>query len=423
MENKHMNRLSIIGLSSLLVTVMGSLTVACGDASGPEGGSSHLPDRANEGDDTEVPTGRGKVDAPPMTSTPSSSTPAPTCADATKTYEAERTETNVLFVLDRSGSMHLRIPGGAGATRWTATRDALFAAIDKLATPAMKTRASVMQFPQGDAPLDSCCHISGSNQVDCSACSVFPSPANRCTASKYSVPQPFDLDRTSIANLKAAVSASDFHMYWGTPLAAALGAGVNALKSSTKNGIKAVVLLTDGEPTSCDTASNTGANADAYVIEAAKLGMQGTDKVRTFVLGVMDGQNGARADLLSKVAASGGTARFAGCSTTDSCFYPLQAGSLATSLTAALDRVAREATDCTFALPANAASDLSKVNVTLSRAGGPQSLIRDTKHAEGWDLLPDNTNIKLYGQACTVLKDEAAAKVQVVVGCQTTFTS
>ena len=406
---------SIVGPSSLVLTVMGSLVIACGDASGPPEASGLPRERRNDPVAEEAPPPAASAAPAPLTPAPAS-LPA-SCADAAKTYDPERPVTNVLFVLDRSGSMHLRIPGGQ--TRWTATRAALFATLDKL--PAMNARASVMQFPQGDAPLDSCCSITSSNEVDCSACSSFPSPTNRCTASKYSPSLPTDMNPQSVAAIKAQISASDSHFYWGTPLAAGLAAAINSQKSSTKDGIKAVVLLTDGAPSSCETTNNPGANAATYVIDAAKLGMQGTEKVRTFVLGVMDGASGAQADLLSKVALAGGTARFSGCSSTDACFYPVAATTLTTSLTSALDRIARESTDCTFAVPATAASDLAKVNVTLTRAGGPQLLLRDATHGEGWDFLEGSKELKLYGQACRVLEEEDAAKVQVVVGCKTTL--
>jgi hypothetical protein len=306
-----------------------------------------------------------------------------------------------VFMLDRSGSMHLRLP--SGKTRWAATRDTLFSVVEKL--PALRMRASVAMFPQGDDPI-TCCKVTLANVLDCNACtsSILPAPGDRCAPSTYVVPTPKDVDATTTAAMKATVNASNDDFYWGTPLAAALNAAVLAQKGSANDGIDSIVLLTDGEPTSCVT------NDIADVVEAAKLGMSGTKKIRTFVLGIMDGATGARADLLNQVAAAGGTKQA----------YAVDAKAFTTDLTSALDKIARDATDCTFELPApKGDADLAKTNVTLDRTGGPQTLVRDPSHAQGWDFISNGTQLKLYGDACKVVREDPKAKVTVVIGCKT----
>src|SRR2546423_1142569 len=71
---------------------------------------------------------------------------------------------------------------------------------------------------------------------------------------------PVDVDRASLEEMEDRVSASDPHFYGGTPLAAAVKAAVDAQKASTNDGIKSVVILTDGAPTSCDTTADPNAN-------------------------------------------------------------------------------------------------------------------------------------------------------------------
>lgn len=66
------------------------------------------------------------------------------------------------------------------------------------------------------------------------------------------------------------------------------------------------------------------------------------------------------------------------------------------------------------------ANDASKVNVVLKSGGASPSLPRDTSHQGGWDFLPGDMQIRLYGAACTTVRADAQAKVNVVVGCMTT---
>ncbi len=401
-----MTRRSISYLPSLCLLAFGLTTVACGSDYPPGPVKLREPEAEVEEDEPQP------VESEPETPAPPPPPAEPVCEGQTKTYDPMPPRTNVLFLVDRSGSMHAKIPNGN--TRWSATRSSLFSMLDKL--PAKNARASVMLFPQGDAALESCCTINANNDVVCN-CASYPAPTQRCNPASYVAANPADLDATRIAAMKAAINITSQSFYWGTPLAAALTAAINVQKSSKNDGIKSVILLTDGAPTSCETASDPMANDIQRVVDAARLGMTGTEKIRTYVLGIMDGATGARADLLSKVAVAGGTARFGGCSTTDSCFYPVDVSTFATTLTSSLERIARESTDCTFDIPA-AESDPEKIDVTLARKGGPQLLDRDKTRKQGWDVLEGGKQIKLYGEACRVVKDDASAKVQIVVGCE-----
>jgi hypothetical protein len=386
--------------SSVLVLVLAASIVACGSESDPQ-----QPAPAPQG---------GQQTTPPAESPVVTPTNAPElCSEQAATYEPQRPATNILFVVDRSGSMHIRLPNGG--TRWTATRDALFSVVERL--PATNARASVMMFPQGDKPI-TCCNISAANAVACN-CVTVPEPATRCDATTYDVAQPQDLDAAAIARIKASIQASDNEFYWGTPLAAGLGAAVAAQKASTQDGVNAVVILTDGAPTSCDTPTNLGANDIGLVVAAAAAGMADKEHaVRTFVLGVMDGATGAEATLLSKIAVAGGTSRYAGCEAKNDCAYSIEAKDLQETLAKTLDGIARDATDCTFDVPP-AATTPDKINVTLLRGTAYATVNRDEAHAAGWDFLPGNTQFKLYGAACKAFRDDDKARVNVVVGCST----
>ncbi len=381
--------------------------VACGSADRVQNAPVDVPDAA----------------APPAADaavTPEPDAATGFCQDAAGVYNAVPEASNVLFLIDRSGSMQIKLSDNS--TRWSSTKKGLFDLLGALSGTGV--RAGAMMFPQGDSPI-TCCGIDVAlNDVKCNcAPGQEPDPTLRCAEKTYKVPIAVsNLDATHTSDIEAYVSTSDKSFYWGTPLATALQSAINAQKASPNDGTRSVVLLTDGIPTSCDTVANPGANDIQNVVAAATAGASGKQLVRTFVLGVIDGTKGARADYLSPIAKAGGTARAAGCEKTNDCFYPINAQTFATDLKTALDSVALQAFDCTFNLPpaqGGAQNDLSKVNVQVTSKNGTQALSRDTTHLSGWDYLPNQTQVQVYGASCQALRDDASAKVQIVVGCKT----
>jgi hypothetical protein len=345
----------------------------------------------------------------------------PFCSDAEGTYAATRETSNVLFLLDRSGSMQIVLSNGVD-TRWSATRTGID---DLLASLPANTRAGAMMFPQGDQPI-TCCWIDPQiNDVACScAQGELPGVMPRCDEKTYQVGVPIaNLDVGQTSAIEGYFASSDYDFYWGTPLAVSLQAAIDAMRASPLKGAKSVVLLTDGYPTSCNTKSDPNANDIQRVVDAASGGVNGQTLVRTFVMGVIDGNKGARADYLSEIAKAGGTGRTSTCDQTNDCFYALNATTFATDIKSAFDEIALQAFDCTFDLPPpkpNTTPDLTKVNVTLTTTtNGTQALSRDTNHQSGWDYLPNQTQFQLYGDGCKTMKSDTTAKVDVVVGCKT----
>jgi len=377
-------------------------TVACG--------SEHLAEPPPVDNNPNPDSG-----SPPSVSAPDASLNL-VCPNATGTYPATPAAGNVLFLMDRSGSMQIQLT--SGDTRWTATKNGLFNLLGALPS---STRAGAMMFPQGDKPI-SCCDISTTlNDVVCNCASgELPGVDPRCLVSTYTVPVPVaSLGPLQVSQIEAYVSSSDDDFYWGTPLASALTAAIDAQAASTLDGTKSVVLLTDGYPTSCASDSDPNADDIQNVIDAATAGAQ--QGVRTFVLGVIDGTKGARADYLSPIAQAGGTARTPTCNTTDDCFYALNNQTFAQDLENALNQIELQAFDCSFAIPqTNGGSpDLTKVNVEVDTTQGTSLVARDTTHQNGWDFLPNQTHIELYGQACQTVKADPSNTVDIVVGCTT----
>ncbi len=368
----------------------------------PTGG----PPPGNDNQDSGTP--------PPTQSGPDAK--APVCPGVGGTYPALPAAGNVLFLMDRSGSMQIKLTDKA--TRWVDTKTGLF---NLLQTLPASTRAGAMMFPQGDKPI-TCCSISPTlNDVTCNCkTGELPGINPRCEVATYSVPVAIGpLGAAQVSDIEAYISSSDTEFYWGTPLAAGLTAAIDAQVASKLDGTKSVVLLTDGYPTSCDSTGDPDANDIQRVIDAAAAGKAAG--IRTFVLGVIDGTKGARADYLSPIAEAGGTSRAVGCSSTDDCFYALNNTTFSKDLKAALDQIEVQAFDCSFEIPQpnGGAPDLSKLNVQLDTTSGTQIISRDTTHSGGWDFLPTMTHIQLYGAACDTIKADPANKVEMVVGCLT----
>ncbi len=361
------------------------------------------------------------VPAPAQATTPGVERPAETtqpaavCDNVEGMFTATKEPSNVLLLLDRSGSMQIKLSNNE--TRWDATKRGLFELLGNL--PAT-TSAGAMMFPQGDSPVNFC-FINTTNEVECTPGPARPPKAPRCTPSTYKVGVPNGtVAQSQIDKIHDYVTSSDKDFYYGTPMAAALTAAIDAQRTSTIPGARSVVLLTDGNPTDCHTDADPDANDIARVVAAADNGVKGQTLVRTFVMGVIDGTKGATPENLSKVAKAGGTGRTANCEATNDCFYALNAATFQQDIQKAFAEISLQAFDCTFNLPAgNAMSDPAKTNVELQTTTGKHPINKDANHQDGWDYLPNGTQIQLYGQACQDMKSDVDAKVNIVIGCKT----
>lgn len=391
-------RWSVVVSSAVLAVCVG-----CGSEAG-------APDPSGTTEDPTPALPQGSDLTPPAEDAPA------VCAEATGQYAATKEPSNVLFLLDRSGSMHIELP--SGDTRWMSTKAGFF---DLLNVLPSTTTAGLMLFPQGDAPVNAYCGIDATlNDVKCTPGWPEPGETARCAAPTYSAGVPSAaLSSAQVNAIKNHVSASDAEFYWGTPLATSLTAAIAAQKASAAPGAKSVILLTDGNPTSC---GNSGVSNDiANVVAAAEEGTTGGTLVRTFVIGLVDSaRQAAKAENLSPVAVAGGTKRFAGCEATNECFHKLTDATFSADLKKIFEEISLQAFDCTFNLPpATATTDPALVNVQLTDGSGSTSTVsKDPSRQNGWDYLPNGTQIQLYGQACTAMKDEAA-KLRIVLGCKT----
>jgi hypothetical protein len=189
----------------------------------------------------------------------------------------------------------------------------------------------------------------------------------------------------------------------GTATTPALqGAIMHARQRATDNPDRkqVVLLVTDGEPASCNA---TIENASAAVAE----GLSGTPSIPTYVLGLGNVAN------LDRLAQAGGT---------NAAFVvsdPMQVQAVVDAMNA----IRAQALPCEYRIPASSSFDKSLVNLSWTREG-QTSLIPFVQGAEacdpaqgGWyyDNFDAPTQLVACQQTCDALK--TGGSTSVVLGC------
>jgi Mg-chelatase subunit ChlD len=323
---------------------------------------------------------------------------------------------NILFVVDRSGSMRCNPPPTTDSvsceampqradpslpSKWEITSRALSEALRSL--PATAT-IGVAYFSNNDS-----CGVSAQPSV----------PFARNTAAQQA---------TIEASLGAVTPGG------GTPI---VGATVLAYKHMHESalagkitGNEFVVLITDGqqseqcgEPGFCTGAQEcTDYLIDEQVVRAASEGVG----IRTFAVGV-PGSEPARV-VLSELAVNGGTAADGCDAAQGDCHFDMTTtDDLAKSLSEALAKIAGRAVACELPLPKpeSGTLDVDAVNVVYTPGSGAADakiIARDTRlpcdaGADGWQYTEDNAKIRLCGASCDSVRDDMGARVDVVLGC------
>ncbi|MBM4359204.1 MAG: VWA domain-containing protein [Deltaproteobacteria bacterium] len=313
---------------------------------------------------------------------------------------------NILFVIDRSGSMNCNPPPTQSSsacelnpttkdvskpTRWNVVSDALKATFAK-----MPATASV-----GIAYL---------NNDD--NCGVGQQPA---------VP----LAPLSPAQITALGASIDGVKPKGaTPIIGAVTLGYKHLFEDVKfPGNAFVVLLTDGAETCAPQLQ------EKLVKETVPLAA--SLNIRTFVIGA-PGSDPARA-LLSQIAWAGGTSVDPQCkhdatpANVGDCHFDMTDPSLdfAKELNTALEAISGTALTCELDVPSAVGEevDYDKVNVTYSPTMGDDvPLLQDSKpcgSANGWQYSADKKKILLCGPTCSQVKSDPSAAITIELGCAT----
>jgi hypothetical protein len=347
-----------------------------------------------------------------------------TCAASTQV--AELTTANLLFVIDKSGSMECNPPNGDPDlalrcanfpqkedpnedSKWEVTRAALENALDTLSTQS-NVRAGLMLFPVPErAPTsasisEEACYVDGVADVEISRLG--------------------SRGRAALDEVLDGVTPDG-----ETPLVGATILGYkylsDALRAGTVEGNNFVVLLTDGAETCAKGLLTELVERDVPTAREWN--------IRTFVIGA-PGSEQARS-LLSEIAYQGGTATSAGCSHGSSradrgdCHFDMtESSNLAEDLNAALQEISRtKILSCEYDVPENpdgTGVDLNKVNVTYTPGAGRRERISkddsdDCSAVNGWQYNADYTKIVLCGEICDRVQADPEGKVSIELGCPT----
>jgi hypothetical protein len=346
-----------------------------------------------------------------------------TCASTKQ--DAELTPANLLFVIDKSGSMNCNPPEGNETlnamcanfprkedpslpSKWEVTIDALENALDSLAEQS-NVSAGLMVFP---VPERAPAGASGRAQ-ECYVDVVADVPVGALDTR----------NRSELGDVLDAVMPSG-----ETPIVGATILGYKylseAIRAGDLTGNHFVVLLTDGAET-CERGQLT--DLVTRDVPNARLW-----NIRTFVIGA-PGSEQARS-LLSEIAWEGGTASNTSCSHGGSdadvgdCHFDMtESVDLAADLNAALQAISRTTVlACEFDVPENpdgGGVDLAKVNVTFTPGEGDAERIPQTDgdcdSEDGWQYSDDYAKIVLCGDTCTRVQADPEGEVTIELGCPT----
>ena len=227
-----------------------------------------------------------------------------------------------------------------------------------------------------------------------------------------------------------------------TPTYSALNAAYGWLapkiyaRTPPEDGRVVVVLVTDGAPT-CG-----GESVDDYVTLVRK-GRKAT--IDTFAIGLPGSDekfdstssgSPSAAAFLSKLAANGTDPSNLppGCDVDPTpitnapakpCYFDMHAGFSADKLAAAFENVRRAASSCEYGMPAlDPSLDAAHPAIVITDGAGTRTSIPRCTSASDpgvdgcWDWgNPTHTQVKIFGAACARVRDDAAAKVDVLLRC------
>jgi len=336
-------------------------------------------------------------------------------ACASTVVQGDLVPANLLFVIDRSGSMNCNLPAdgqpstqcesfpapidNTKPTKWALTKAALDQAIDDLVL-AGNTNAGMV---------------------------VFPRPASDCNVTQTPDVDIKTLDSTQGGALKAFLAT--VQPKGKTPLAGATILSYahlyELLKAGTISGNLFVVLLTDGYETCAPLelpkllTAGCAPGSSTPCVQAAK-----SVNIRTFTIGVPGSEN-SRA-LLSQVAWEGGTAKSATCTHAatpadqgDCHFDMTKSTNFGADLKTALAAISGTVLSCEIDVPKPPPGkkiNANDVKVKVSGTEVAQDSSTTCDKANGWQFSTDKSKIFLCGTACDDAK-KPNAKIELDLGC------
>jgi hypothetical protein len=243
-----------------------------------------------------------------------------------------------------------------------------------------------------------------------------------CTAADYASPA------VAVAPLPGAADALTTSLMnqmpdGYTPTSAALGGALDYARARARANPDrrvAVVLATDGLPTSCAPKDIGG------VAALARKAYGETPSIATFVIGVFAPNEQSAAGNLNQLAQAGGPSAAHIVNTSQN---------VTQSFLAALNAIRATAVGCEFKMPSSTAQGMkinyANVNVRFTASSGQQTTIPQVADKSkcdanlgGWyyDISPNTgtpTKILTCEKTCALLGSDPRGKVEILVGCRT----
>jgi hypothetical protein len=325
--------------------------------------------------------------------------------------EPEPMGASLFFVVDASGSMDKTANNTNGVDKWTATRDAIAAAIE--------------QMPDG-------------SQVGLLGYPNMTVGADCVNEDALYEPQLLGEDREGLLE---ALYAIDTQMC--TPTYDAYHMAIEHFNAIDTQGQKYILLMTDGQPTvssGCYPGTGSCIEDDGLVgleqevldiIQAARE----DDGIKTFVLGSPGSELHAFTGLdnrwwLSEAAELGGTSLGGNCSHDQEpyCHFDMTEGveaDFAEGLSQAMNQIIGQVAQCDYTIPPpedDQLVDLTAIHLVLLAGGEEYIEIYQSATSEcthGWYLDQDGAEpmVKLCSATCEVVRADPRMELQWLFGC------
>lgn len=298
---------------------------------------------------------------------------APTCVPGPVALQAGRTD--IVFVIDRSGSMAATFEGLPPAPREPSRWDILAEAMD-----------DALEVFRGQPRL-------------AVGAKFFPSRSRRVVTDSCAVLPGLDVDLGVGAAAGVVAQFARWGPAGGTPLAPALEEASAALSARAGDGnAQFIVMMTDGAPTCSEDA--VSASLDAIRRAHTDFGID------VLVVGIASTE--PEVELLDVMAVEGGRPRPA--VTGERRFYEARDPTLLQSL---LNEITRDLARCVFAVPIPPRPE-DEVEVLV----GGEVVPADPMRENGWDWTnTQRAQLSLFGPACE-RAIETAGDVRAVITCR-----
>ncbi len=321
------------------------------------------------------------------------------CTDGTFTLTPAQAE--IVFLMDRSGSMDFGIDGkpstGLNPSRWNQLADALSPVLSSIeGTVQMGAKFFPEPFNGGGDP-ESACLVESTIDV--------PLALNNAKA---------------ISSIFQSSSPGG-----GTPTAAAVKAGASILTSTDTRAVtRFMVLATDGAPNcapdgkdpntcvctavtqnQCKMSGDAFSCLDGNATVKAIADVLATQMVPTFVIGLGEQERPEFTTVLDQMAIAGGRPR-----DTAPHYYKVL---VQQDLTDAFTQIQASITQCTFVTPSKP-DNPDAISIVVNGV----MVVNDPTHMNGWDYVNKNFGeIQLYGSACDLAKAPRTT-VTATVNCK-----